>query len=173
MKAVIYLFAPKESDLKERAACRCFMANAGAGRLFWETEVDGVSYSIPFANFASMINLLHLAAGDHSNLAKYLGVTCKEFEGRKMDDRRCLRIKLESVDPRYSPRRFAHMNGQDISNDHFNDETVGSITLMDADLDYKFKKLYFDNFFEAGIAISKVYAAEVYKRIPLQEPSII
>lgn len=172
MKAVIYLFAPRASDMQDRKSVREFLASSGTGRMFWELpaedgEQTSKTKSIPFSDVPTLVQLVKLGSTNDSDFAKYLEVSCKDFTAKAIKERRCLRIKLESVNPRYSPRRFAHMNGREIPRDNFSDKTIGSIELMDADYTYKFKKLYFGDYLELGVAISKVYAAEVYARIPL------
>ena len=168
MKAVIYLFTPQETDLMNRKATRTFLARAGAGRMFWETpEDDDVSYSIPFANFATMTKLLHLAYNNKLNFEKYGKATCKGFESAK-ENRRCLRIQLDECIPEYDPRRHANYIGKGDLDDGFSDESIGSLTLMDADFDSKVRKMFFSNFFDAGVIISKMYSKAVHSRVPLE-----
>ena len=134
MKAVIYLFVPTEIDLIDRKKTRTFLAVPGAGRMFWETEDEAdVSYSIPFANFATLIKFLHLAANGELNFENYDKVTCKGFEHTK-ESRRCLRIQLKDCNPQYDPRRHANYIGKGNLDDGFDtDKTIGSLILVDDD----------------------------------------
>jgi len=172
MKAVICLFTPKDSDLKnnDREKIRRYLARK-AGITYLEIKDFGV-FAKKFSNFGTLISRLNDATQDTPDISKLgnrTGDGLTEFANRPVDDRRMLKIKLEPCNPLYDARRFQNLLPQhdNDGSDGFCDETIGKLEVMSGHLEHK--KIYFKDVFETGIAICKVYEKEVYKRIPLQE----
>ncbi len=173
IEGLIYLFAPLESDLEDRAKVREHFARSTAGRLFLKKS-ESESWSIPFGSVTQLIRILNLVSHMTDTTALDYNVEPAAYEQSLMIDvRRCLRIRIQDINAEIDPLRYAAYLGVEgislAARSDFNSDSIGLLTLLDADSDYKYHKLHFEDFFDAGIKIDKMFAAEVYRRIPVEE----
>ena len=155
MKAVIYIYTPHSSDMQNREQVRRYLSRTGQAALqFVAQDGSELAYSTSVPHFGSMVKLLSAVSKNEVDLTekKYQQVPLGKFgDGKKTDDRRCLRILIEDVNPQYDPRRFAAYLPENSSlDDHFGQRTIGSVEVVDADPDYKYKKTYFDSDLDLG-----------------------
>ncbi len=171
IKGTIYLFAPMEKDLENHKDLREHLSRPTSGRLFLEAT-EGFYASFPFSSISKLTQILHqVRLGELEPLTKKL---VSAFNGTKeLEKRRCLRISIEDINPEHDPMKYVnYAGGKVVSRAKYYDfslDSTGVLKLLDADLDYKYGKMYFTDFFDAGVKLAKAFAAEVNSRISLEE----
>lgn len=178
IKGTIYLFAPMEKDLANRKDLREHLSRPTAGRLFLEVaEKISITASIPFSSISHLMQILDkVRLDDYPVFSKKLVPAFNGTSEKELEKRRCLRISIEDINAPTDSMRYASYLGKKgneyIKYSFFSLNSTGKMTLLDAAVDYKYRKMYFTDFFDAGVKLSKAFSAEVAKRIPLEMKNV-
>lgn len=172
LNGVIYYYAPKESDLKDGNILRKHLIRPTEGRVFLQID-EKHQWTIPFRSTTQLIGIFNKVRTNEDADLDFTVEKQGAFNGREMDDRRCLRISVADVNPNTDPMRHAGYLGkkglakQEVS--QFCEKSTGVFLLLDSDEDYRYRKIYFTNMIDAGIQLDKLFSREVAKRIPVEE----
>lgn len=172
IKGLVYLFTPLKKDFNDLKSLREHLVRPTAGRLFLQKEQEDKLYSIPFSSITKLIQILYkVHLDDYDFTCKTVDIFVGTLGEETKFDRRCLRISIEGIDAGTDPLRYAEYAGKlATSRKKFSDfslSSIGLLTSLDLNVDDKHHKLYFTDFFDAGIKLNKMFSAEVAKRIPL------
>lgn len=176
IEGTIYIFAPLDLDItnRNREQLREHLIRPQAGRLFLG-RTETTQWTIPFHNICHLVQILnefhnYIGNGDNISYAVESGNYSKTFN---IDNRRCIRIRIKDADPQTDPSKYSSYLSSNVQErvrrSEFSSRSIGMFVTLDTDEDYKYHKLYFTDFFDAGVKLNKIFSSQVAKRIPVEE----
>lgn len=173
LNGTIYFYAPKESDLEDRDILREHLCRPTAGRVFLQVDEDH-QWTIPFGSTTQLVGILNkVRMSENANLDFSSEKRSVVKKDRTIADRRCLRIEVKDADPRHDPSKYGHLldkkRQNKIKRSMFAQDSTGVFIQLDCDEDYKYKKMYFTDMFDAGTKLDKMFSGGVAKRIPVND----
>lgn len=170
LNGVIYFYVPKVSDFSDWKMLRSHLTHPTEGRVFLQID-DGRSWTIPFRSTTHLVSILNEVRVSKNGDLNFKAINQKSIRGEKIkDDRRCLRISIKDADPKTDPMKNARYQDGGVKLQEasgFCDESTGVFLLLDTKPNYRLRRVFFIDCFDAGIKLDKAFSTEVAKRIPL------
>jgi hypothetical protein len=173
IEGTIYFFAPLEKDFNSRDDLREHLARPTAGRLFLKKN-EKEQWTIPFGSITHLVSILNdVNSNEISDLDFTIDGNKPYEETFNIKDRRCFRVKIQSVNPNNEPLKYAGYLGglakEKLKCSELSDSSIGVLIQLDIDEDNKYYKMYFNDFFDAGVKLDRMFTVEVRKRILTEE----